>query len=69
MTELIKKLPLGWSITSTKKGWAIHDDENDFVAEGPTTDDLQRALSIEIALQQAFAAVQFMNCAPVIAEA
>jgi len=69
MNEVLEMLPIGWSITPTKDGWTIRDEEDDFVAKGPTADELKRMLDIEFALQHAFAAIQFAQGQRVVPEA
>jgi len=69
MNEIWEMLPIGWSITPTKEGWTVRDEDNDFVAKGPTADELKRMLDVEFALQQAFAAIQFAQSMRVVPEA
>jgi len=69
MNEILEMLPIGWSISPTKERWTIRDEANDFVAKGPTAEELKRILGIEFALQQAFAAVHFAQNLKIVPEA
>jgi len=69
MQDLWNMMPEGWSITPTHEGWTIRDDDDDVVATGPDMDEVKRILTIEFALQQAFAAIQLAQAMPVTPEA
>ena len=69
MNDLWNMMPDGWSITSTREGWTIRDDDDDFVATGPDIAGVKRILTIEFALQQAFAAIQLAQAMSVTPEA
>ena len=69
MGEIFEMLPVGWSLTPTKDGWTVCDEDDDFVAKGLDTDELKRMLDIEFALQQVFVAMQMVQGQQTIAEA
>jgi len=69
MHDLWNMMPDGWSITPTCEGWTIRDDDDDVVATGPDMAEVKRILTIEFALQQAFAAIQLAQAMPVTPEA
>jgi hypothetical protein len=60
MIDVLKRLPNGWSMIETKNGFAIHDDDDEFVCEAESSSELNRMLLNEFELAQMFASMMYV---------
>ncbi len=60
MIDVLKRLPNGWSMIETKNGFAIHDDDDEFVCEAGSSSELNRMLLNEFELAQMFASMMYV---------
>lgn len=60
MVDVLKRLPNGWSMIETKNGFAIHDDDDEFVCEAESSSELNRMLLNEFELAQMFASMMYV---------
>ena len=54
MIDVVKRLPVGWSLTESKDGWIIYDQDDELICKPKTPQELHRILSIEFEIAQTF---------------
>lgn len=60
MTNVLKKLPSGWSMIQTDGGYVIRDEDDEFVCEAETPERLHQLLENEFELAQLYASMMFV---------
>ncbi len=69
MIDVLKRLPEGWYMVDTGDGYVIRDEEDEFVCEAESAEELHDILNNEFELAQLYASMMYVLKASKAAEA